>query len=194
MKPLVLSIFALMALGACGQTVATAPQTDIGAETNAADGCAVSVTTPWRPLSGVEFKTTATTIGATCAEATATLRISYGADQTLYSQDFPTAQVMVLAPAQDNAEMETALTEWLDQSRNVMPTTAQLPPWPAGAAQPAAGEFPFYPEEGVTQAAYEAWRRTGAPMFCFVQGMESMACLAWRDGAMTKIGVQSFPG
>lgn len=186
--------FALLALAACGQTVAPAPETTAVETASAAEGCAVSVTTPWRPLSGVEFQTTATTSGATCAEATATLRISYGADQTLYTEDFPTAHVMLLAPAQDSAAMQTALTEWLDQSHSMMPTTAQLPPWPTGAAQPTSGEFPFYPEEGVTQAAYEAWRTAAVPMFCFVQGMESMACLAWRDGALTKVGVQSFPG
>jgi hypothetical protein len=32
-------------------------------------------------------------------------------------------------------------------------------------------------------------------VFCYVQGMESMACIGLsKDGQMTKIGVQSFPG
>jgi hypothetical protein len=31
-------------------------------------------------------------------------------------------------------------------------------------------------------------------LFCFVQGMESLACLALQDGALVKVGVQAFPG
>jgi hypothetical protein len=31
-------------------------------------------------------------------------------------------------------------------------------------------------------------------VFCYVQGMESMSCVVFRDGGMTKIGVQTFPG
>jgi len=32
------------------------------------------------------------------------------------------------------------------------------------------------------------------PVFCYVQGMESMACVALQNGEMTKVGVQTFPG
>lgn len=57
-----------------------------------------------------------------------------------------------------------------------------------------SGEFPFYVEEGLDRAAYEAVRGRDAPMFCYIQGMESAACLALEDGRLAKIGVQSFPG
>jgi hypothetical protein len=56
------------------------------------------------------------------------------------------------------------------------------------------GVFPFYPSEGVTREAYLAARAANAPMWCFVQGMESQACLVLRDGAITELGAQSFPG
>jgi len=31
-------------------------------------------------------------------------------------------------------------------------------------------------------------------MYCYVQGMESLACLVISDEGLEKIGVQSFPG
>ena len=67
-------------------------------------------------------------------------------------------------------------------------------PWPPGAQQPASGEFPFYPEEGVDRDYYEKARAARAPLFCYVQGMESMSCVAIIEGGMVKLGVQSFPG
>jgi hypothetical protein len=40
----------------------------------------------------------------------------------------------------------------------------------------------------------EAARAARLPVFCYVQGMESMACVMWKDGGITKLGVQLFPG
>jgi hypothetical protein len=31
-------------------------------------------------------------------------------------------------------------------------------------------------------------------MFCYVQGLESLACLVEQDDRLEKIGVQAFPG
>jgi hypothetical protein len=57
------------------------------------------------------------------------------------------------------------------------------------------GEFPFYPEEGMDQVTYEQIRAEKQKIFCYVQGMESIACVAIsKNGAATKIGVQTFPG
>jgi hypothetical protein len=56
-------------------------------------------------------------------------------------------------------------------------------------------EFPFYLEpEWNDRVGYEELRARNAPMYCYVQGMESLACLALQDGQLYKIGVQSFPG
>ena len=191
MRQVLLALASAFALSACGQNTGT---TEPPAQTAAAEGCSITVSTPWRPLSGVEFNTTATTTGATCASAEATITISYGANQELYRETYPTAQVMLLAPAHDEAAMRAALADWLSQDHNQMNRTSTLPDWPAGADAPTASEFPFYVEEGVTRDQYVAWRNADVPMFCYVQGMESLACLGWRDERFTKIGVQSFPG
>ena len=37
-------------------------------------------------------------------------------------------------------------------------------------------------------------RGARVPMFCYVQGLESMACVALTSDGITKVGVQSFPG
>ncbi len=75
-----------------------------------------------------------------------------------------------------------------------MQTSAALPDWPANADGPQSGEFPFYPEAGYDRESYMTLRANDLPLFCYVQGMESMGCLAAADGEVTKIGVQSFPG
>ncbi len=41
---------------------------------------------------------------------------------------------------------------------------------------------------------YERLAGEAKPMFCYVQGMESLACLVEFDDRLEKIGVQSFPG
>jgi hypothetical protein len=63
-----------------------------------------------------------------------------------------------------------------------------------GAEHPVNGEFPFYPEPGVDRDYYEKARALRAPVFCYVQGMESMSFVALIEGGMVKLGVQSFPG
>jgi hypothetical protein len=102
---------------------------------------------------------------------------------------------MVLACAQSAEEMERMLRDWITPDARDWDSTSDLPVWQANAMSPAANEeFPFYPEEGVDRARYEAIRCADAPMLCFVQGMESLACLFVENGEITKIGVQSFPG
>ena len=32
------------------------------------------------------------------------------------------------------------------------------------------------------------------PLFCYVQGMESMGCVALDGESITKVGLQTFPG
>jgi hypothetical protein len=100
---------------------------------------------------------------------------------------------MVFVEAKTRAQMTRALGEWLLQSHTFR-STADLPPWKKGDEQPTSGEFPFYPEAGVDRDGYEQWRAQRLPVFCYVQGMESMSCVVLKDGQMTKIGVQTFPG
>ena len=158
-------------------------------------GCAISVSTPWRPLSGTEFTVEASTMGADCAKAVATIVIRDVQGYPLWSQAYNTAQVMVLASAHDPAAMRVALSEWIDPASNTtLQLTGALPEWPANAEAPQSGEFPFYPDEVVDRDAYNTVRAGNTPMYCYVQGMESLACIALTNGEMFQVGVQLFPG
>jgi hypothetical protein len=178
--------FAVLALSSCGP---------LGGE-NAAEitGCVAEASMPWRPLSGVEFQTSAHTEGADCATAQATIVVADAGGNALYSETYPVEHVAVLMDMASREQMGAALASWIDQNGEMLSTADKLPDWPAGTPQPTSGEFPFYPEENVTRDDYLAARASGAPLFCFVQGMESIVCLILRDGALTKLGAQSFPG
>jgi hypothetical protein len=157
--------------------------------------CPAAASQPWRPLSGTEFTVEAYADGPDCERAVATLVVRDAQGNVLYTEAAPSAHIMVLAQARGRAAMQVALAEWADASNNTtMRTTAALPDWPAGANAPASGEFPFYVEPGYDRDSYLQLRESNVPLFCYVQGMESMGCLALQDGALNKIGVQSFPG
>ena len=175
-------------------TACTPPATQNSAQTASA-GCALSVTTPWRPLSGTEFTIEASTMGADCAKAVATIVIRDMQGYALWAQAYNTEHIMLLAPAHASEAMRTALAEWIDPANNTtLQLTGALPEWPANADQPANGEFPFYPDQGVDRESYNAFRAANTPMFCYVQGMESLACIALSNGEMSQVGVQLFPG
>ncbi|MGE0045982.1 MAG: hypothetical protein AB7T08_09495, partial [Hyphomonadaceae bacterium] len=168
--------------------------TEKAGETAAASGCAAEAQVAWAPAGGERFTIEANSTGADCANAVATLTIR-GADGAVdWTESRPTHQVMTLAGAADATAMQTALSEWIDPTVGNMHTTNALPAWAANAETPMQGEFAFYPEEGLARAEYEALRARNAPLYCFVQGMESLACLALEDGRLEKIGVQTFPG
>lgn len=173
-------VVALVALGGCQGEPGGAPR---------ASACAASANAEWSGLI-----VTAAAEGNDCASARATLTIKGPGGAILFSETHPAAQVMTLAPAGGAAAMQTALADWISSSNHTMATSGALPDWPAGAEAPESGEFPFYPEEGVTRERYLAIRAADAPLFCFVQGMESQACLALQNGALEKVGLQLFPG
>jgi hypothetical protein len=174
---------AVLALAACsgGDAGESAGPADLAA-------CAASANATWR-----SFTIEATTEGADCEAAQARIVIRRGEEEA-WNETYPASRVMALAGAVDAEDMERRLSEWIDPPAAGRDSTGDLPVWPAGAAGPMSGEFPFYVEEGLDRAAYEAVRGRDAPMFCYIQGMESAACLALEDGRLAKIGVQSFPG
>jgi hypothetical protein len=98
------------------------------------------------------------------------------------------------AGVKTRAEMVKALSDWLAQD-HMFKSSADLPPWGPSDEAPKSGEFPFYPEAGVDREGYEQIRAQKLPVFCYVQGMESLACLTVnREGQVDKVGVQLFPG
>lgn len=160
----------------------------------AADKCTASVDGAW-PEAG-KFTIEAFASGAKCESALAVLAIRDETGVASFYEVFPTESVMVLAGMTTPKDLEAALKTWADPKMSNITTSGDLPEWKAGAEAPAAGEFPFYPEEGIDQASYAKVRDAKVPTFCFVQGMESLACIVKdpESGGLYKIGVQTFPG
>ena len=136
----------------------------------------------------------ASAMGATCANAVVTLVLRDPTGKPLWVEGFVGANVMVFADVADKQAMTKALSEWIDQKGRTMVRTDNLPDWPKGAEGPQSGEFPFYPDTGIDREMYLKLRAQKLPIFCYVQGMESMGCVALDGESITKVGLQTFPG
>lgn len=185
MRMVVLGLAAALALGCT-----PAQEQEEGA---LAAGCDARAAYAW--AAGAQtLSVEAVSFGPDCARAVATLVMRDASGDPLFIDSYLARHVMVLAGAEGQAAMQTALGEWLDASNPAMPTSAALPDWPANAQAPVSGEFPFYPSEGLDRAGYIALRAANAPLYCFVQGMESLRCVAYEGEGVTDVGVQLFPG
>ncbi|HYD71685.1 MAG TPA: hypothetical protein VEF55_01005 [Candidatus Binatia bacterium] len=173
-----------LTLAACNRTGPQADETQQIVE----NGCPAAASATWE---GMQVEASAN--GGDCASAQATITIDNGG-AVVWSENYPVRQVMVLAGPESVEDMQRRLNEWVNPPGAARDSTGDLPVWAAGAPHPMSGEFPFYTEEGVDRPRYETLRGADAPMFCYVQGMESEACLTLENGRVTKIGVQSFPG
>lgn len=159
------------------------------------EGCTARATAQWATDADPNASIEAFTTGPDCARAVATLIIRNGSGEPLYAATHLPQHVMTLAPASTPAAMQEALAEWISPASNTtMQSSSALPEWPENASGPQNGEFPFYPEEGMARETYVQLRDANLPMYCFVQGMESLACVALHDGALENVGVQTFPG
>jgi hypothetical protein len=191
-------IAAALALAACSPSSCTnnAKQDEPSEETtqtDAANGCAATASAPW--AAGAETLTVeGSTTGADCASAEArlALRRGDGGGET-YAQVFSASSIFTLAGASSAEDMQRRLQEWVNGAGPVLDSTGDLPEWEENAELPGNSEFPFRPY-GIDRAAYAALRATDVPMFCFVQGMETQACFWLDQGALRRIGEQSFPG
>lgn len=160
---------------------------------NTAAACDARASRTWS-AAGADYNVEAVSTGPDCDRAVATLVIRDSSGVPLYAEAHLATHIMTLAPAQDAAAMETALGEWTTSTNSTMATSSALPDWRENAQGPENGEFPFYPEAGYDRESYMTLRQNNLPLFCYVQGMESMACLALGDGELDKVGVQTFPG
>ena len=184
-----LIVCAALAMCACSRIGDTRPSSP-----EALHGCQVSAAAPWHASAQATYQVEASSAGPDCTHAVATIAVRDASGKVMWADAAPSEHVMALAPAHDLPAMQRALAEWIDSNNRTIATSSALPDWPQGADAPQNGEFPFYPEHDVDRAAYMALRAANVPVFCYVQGMESQACIALQDGAMTKIGVQTFPG
>ena len=161
----------------------------------AAEKCTASADSAWDSAGkGVTIEAFAS--GSKCETAMAALVIRDETGTAAFYEVYPAEFVMVLAGMATAKDLEAALKSWIDTSQPQFASTADLPAWAEGAEYPVLGDFAFYPEEGIDRATYTKVRDSKAPIFCYVQGMESMACVVKdaENGGFFKLGVQTFPG
>jgi hypothetical protein len=168
----------------------------VGAEPSPVGGdCNVRATAAWS-VAGPGYTAQAVSDGPSCELAVLLLVVRDPSGRPLWTDSARADQLMTFQGVSDKAAMATTLADWIDQEDSMMKRGEALPAWDADQAQPVSGEFPFYPDEGVDRDLYEKIRSANGPLFCYVQGMESMACVSLdpATGEMTKVGAQSFPG
>lgn len=206
MKPLICVAALAVILASCGpkaektEAAVEAPvAAGVAALPDPAGACAAKVSYDWVLASGAKYTITGASAGATCDSGEAVITIRNAATgKVLLSQGGYDVAVMtntVFADAKTPNALKLALAGWITP-QDPTETTATFPVWTAGQPQPSSGEFPFYPEEGLTQGAYAALRAANQPAYCHVQGGESLACyeLDTATDTLKKVGLQTFPG
>jgi hypothetical protein len=159
-----------------------------------ADDCGAQSSAPWTQA-GNAFSAAAAAKGPRCEKAKIALVLHAPGGKALFTYHGTADTILSLNGVKTKAQMKQALAKWIADAMRKMTTSDQLPDWNDQQDQPTAGEFPFFVEDGIKRPAYLAIRKAKRPMFCFVQGMESIGCaVLGTDGAVTKIGAQSFPG
>jgi hypothetical protein len=163
---------------------------------HAAGNCTAKASQLWAASPTQKLSVEAYTDGPTCALAVVTLVIRNSKGEPLWFETSDTRYILSFSEQpKANAKIVAAtLNEWV-KSDDRLQHTNTLPEWKKGADAPVASEFPFYVQDGITQQDYSQMRHAKLPMFCYVAGMESEACLVLtKEGTIVKIGSQSFPG
>ncbi|MCK7614054.1 hypothetical protein [Roseibium sediminicola] len=155
-----------------------------------AEDCSQTVEAVWLDVYAVKAATQ-----GDCGQGDISLTVSNSDGDIEFSETYGPEDLFGFYGLASAEEMRFALTDWITNYAQEG-TSSKLPPWPQGADGPQAGEFPFYPEDGVGQELYEAVRAQDRRMICFIQGSESQLCLLQNpeNGALEAVGVQTFPG
>ncbi len=174
---------AAAALAAC--TPAEQPSQEASATAPIAPaGCVAEASRDWSAVGSQYYVIEAEASGATCREATATLRITTSEGSVLFERAYPTAQVsLAFAPTSDQSRLREELDAWTENTAE-QPSADSLPAWPARAERPPN----FQPAEGVTRQVYELARGNQSALFCYPDGGESNACVALAGTAATLLG------
>ncbi len=148
--------------------------------TPASAACTASASRSW--VSGLTIEAFAQ--GPSCSQAVATIIIRKKSGEPVWVQSYITSFIMNFTqpPAANNKVLTTTLKDWIS-GEGFMKSADKLV---------ENGEFPFTKNDDGEFAKY---RKSKAPLFCYIQGMESGNCLTVdKDGAVVELGVQSFPG
>lgn len=156
--------------------------------------CDAEASGVWRGANDRTYTVSASTTGPTCAHSVALLIVRNASGEIVWTDAMPTAHVMGLDTPATRTPMTDALQEWIGYGARGE-TTRELPPWPHEHEPPeSVGGFEFAPESWIDRETYLEMRARAEPMFCYVQGMESLACLVENGNRLEKIGVQAFAG
>ncbi len=138
-----------------------------------------------RKWNGVTIE--ASSQGDTCADAVLTLVVRDKAGKALWTRALISTQLLNFSeqPAVDSKAMITKLSSWIS-GEGFMPTVDRLN---------LKGEFPFKITDGLDAKTFASYQKQKRPVFCYVQGQESGACLMLdKVGGVIEIGYQLFPG
>ena len=160
--------------------------------------CATTASRAWPVDSGMNFTVEAVSDGPNCAMAALLLVIRNSDGEAIWVEASRASDLLTFGGIDpDNiGQMTAALKDWITASGR-MTEAGALPDWKEGADAPGdtSSEFPFYTDEGMSRDDYQGMRKAKRPLFCYVQGMESQACVVLMpDGVIVKVGVQTFPG
>ena len=166
--------------------------------------CNATVSKKWNVGRSLPYSIVASSVGPDCKRAVALMVVRDGKGEVKYSFSSAAKDIGIFgnlaeAPVANKKIMRVALGEWLDAglSSNQKRLSKYLE-WKAGTDGPAENppaEFPFTVSSDVSRETYEEWRKQNVPVFCFVQGMESMRCIVLtKDGSISEVGIQRFPG
>ena len=173
----------------------------LASSTFAQAACDVAQRETWQKSGALKLQVEAHAFGPHCRNPIVALAVFNAGGDAIWSTSRIAQHVALLGDEHTNQgrDMKNALGEWLKNAFDTSPdTTADLPAWLKGADQPArpeGEEFGFFAGQDVDQTTYAAWRKDKLPIFCFVSGMESMACIiADKSGDIHEIGGFTFPG
>jgi hypothetical protein len=155
--------------------------------------CTAYASTLWASGPTPKLKLEAFSDGPTCAKAITVFAVRDASGKVLHSETYQSQFVATLGEARTLPQMRLALRDWIGIGANPG-FHADLPNWLAGATAPQEREFPFTPDQSITRADYLAVKARRMPVLCYVQGMESLKCLVYRNGGLEPFGIQSFPG
>ncbi len=176
-----------LALAACSPPAQETPSDNVAATAPigaAPAGCFAEASRDWSAVGSQYYVIEAEASGATCREATATLRITTSEGAVLFEQTYPTAQVtLAFAPNSEQSGLREELDAWTQNTADPASADA-LPAWPARAERPPN----FQPAQGVTRQVYEAARGNQSALFCYPDGGESNACVALAGTTATLLG------
>jgi hypothetical protein len=158
-----------------------------------ASRCVVSASTLWQDGPTPNLRVEAFSDGPTCAKSVSTIVVRTHTGAVVHNSSYVSEFVLPLSDARTTGDMRTALRHWIG-TRGGRFDHAALPNWLATKTEPEPKEFGFIPAEGLSRTDYLAIKANRTPVFCYVQGIESLNCLVWRNNSLQPFGVQQFPG